>query len=389
MTTSSAIYLDYNATAPLRPEAREAMLRVLDRGGNASSIHRFGRYARLEIEEAREVVARAVGGAGEEIIFTSGGTEANALALKGYRACEAGQYLVSATAHDSAIKNAGEGVQGLPVHPSVLPVHPSGLLDLAALEDALSRAGKMPFVSLEWVNSETGVIQPVEEIILLVRRYGGIVHVDAVQALGRIPLDGLQGDARPDLLTLSAHKIGGAQGVGALIVRDGFARRKDIPFAPLLGGGGQEKGRRSGTENVAGIASFGAALSVAVQELTNGTVAQWRILQQEFETKILRVEGARIIGTDSPRVANTTCLAHPALKADIALMKLDMAGMAISSGSACSSGKVGESRTLAAMGMDDALRRSAVRVSFGWNTKPSDLTACAQSWTEAVFSAIG
>ena len=384
--TQNPIYLDYNATAPLRPEARAAMVGVWEMVGNASSIHAFGRKARLVVEEARAQVAAAVGCAVEEVVFTSGGTEANALALKGVRAGEGASKIVpfvSATAHDSVLKNVGECAV-------FLPVDSSGVLSLAAMEEALSVHQKVvPFVSVEWVNSETGVIQPIAEIVSLVRRHGGVVHVDAVQALGRVNLDDFEDeDLRPDLLTLSAHKIGGSQGVGALIVRDGFAQREDVTFSPLFGGGGQEKGRRSGTENVAGVAGFGAAVEAALAAMSED-VPRWQKWQAAFEDAVLRVDGAQVIGQGAARATNTSCLVCEGLKADIMLMKLDMAGIAVSSGSACSSGKVGSSSVLRAMGVEADLMRSALRVSWGWQTQEEELSSCAECWTEAVFSARG
>ena len=338
---TSPVYLDYNATAPLRPEAQEAMLEALDHVGNASSVHAFGRKARLWVEEARKEVAKATGAEVEEVVFTSGGTEGNVAALHGLPGTSV---LVSATSHNSVLKN-------VTAH-AFLPVHPSGLLNLEEAEKQMASAPRPFLVSAEWVNNETGVIHPVAEL----------------QALGKIPLT-----LRPDLLTLAAHKIGGPQGAGALVIREG------VPFVPLIKGS-HEKGRRGGTENVAGIAGFGAA----VRHMTFADAA-WR---DEMEAQLLRVPGARIVGQEAPRVANTTGLVCPGLKAEILVMQLDMAGFAVSSGAACSSGKVTVSHVLQAMQCPESEQFSALRISFGWKTQKIELDSFVKSWTELALSAI-
>lgn len=363
MNNRTHIYLDYNASAPLRPEARTAMARVWAGGpGNASSVHAFGRKARLSVEEARRTIAAHTGAAPEEVVFTSGGTEGNATALN----VLPGQPVrIAATVHDSIRRNAPPGA-------SFLSVHPSGLLDLESLDRELAGTPSPFLVSLEWVNHETGVIQPVAEVQALVRRRGGVLHVDGVQALGKIRLA-----VQPDLLTLSAHKIGGPQGVGALIVREG------TPFLPLLRGGGQEKGRRAGSENVAGIAGFAAALAVChVPDPT------WQHL---FEEKLRHLEGVRILGADAPRVASTTCFVRAGMRAETVLMALDLSGFAVSAGSACASGRVGTSAVLEGMGVPEAERRSALRVSWGWDSTLPDLLSFvpALAQCEAPGGALG
>lgn len=357
------VYLDTNATTPLRPEARVAMLAALDDGGNPSSVHGFGRRARARVELVRRVLAGGLAAAPEQVIFTSGGTEANALALRG---AETDTVFISATSHDSARKQVAGA--------TLLPVLAEGTLDLAAAERAFAVSGSK-LLSLEWVNNETGVIQPVAIIAELCRKYGVLLHLDAVQALGRVALEGL-----PDYLSLSAHKIGGPQGIGALVV---------APKAPLraqLVGGGQERGRRAGTENVAGIAGFGAAFEKALSELSLFQAkAAWR---DRAASLLKTIPGARIMGEGSARVANTLCVVCPGLRAETLLMQMDLAGFAVSSGSACSSGKVSPSHVLMAMGASPEEAESAIRLSFGWKNTEEELLQAAQHWTKIAQSVI-
>ena len=330
-------YLDHNATSPLRPEAKAAMLSAMDCGGNASSVHAEGRAARKLLDDARDQVARAVGVIAPMVVFTAGGSEANNMALKG---APVERLIVSAVEHPSVIEAAK--ASGKPVE--ILPVDGHGVADLAALEKMLK--GHKALVSVMLANNETGVIQPVAEIAGLAQ--GHLVHTDAVQALGKIPLNfGLLG---ADMMTLSAHKLGGPAGAGALVVRDGLA------LEPLLHGGGQELRRRAGTENTAAIAGFGAVAQ---------TRQDVRALRDRLEAAL---EGAVIFGRDVARLPNTTCFAMPAMKAETLLMAFDLEGIAVSSGSACSSGKVAKSHVLAAMGVAPEISQAAIRVSLGWDT---------------------
>jgi cysteine desulfurase len=357
----SRIYLDCNASAPLRPEARAAMAAAWDEVGNPSSVHWHGRRLHGLVEAAREAIAGAVNAQIAGVVFTAGGTEANnlALALGPER-----PLLVSAIEHDSVLKAAAArgGAQ--------VPVTPDGIIDLAALELQLAAAGAGSLLSLMAVNNETGVIQPVAEAVALARRNGALVHCDAVQALGRIPLDfaalGI------DMLSLSAHKLGGPQGVGALILRDGLA------LAPLLHGGGQERGRRPGTHNVAGILGFAAAVVAAVAEAGDRRLADWR---DAAERRIVAARpDAVVAGHASERVGGVSCLALPGLKAETQVMMLDLAGVSISAGSACSSGKVAPSHVLRAMGLGDEVAGAAIRMSAGWATREAELEAFADAW---------
>jgi len=357
---SEFVYLDYNATAPLRPEAAAAIARALEVTGNPSSVHRFGRAARRIVEDAREAVAALVGAAPGGVIFTSGGTEANNLALAG---CGRRRLLVSAGEHDSVLQAAPDAVR--------VPLTAAGTVDLAALEALLGEAAGDALVSVQLANNETGVIQPIAAVADCAPRHGALVHCDAVQAGGRIPVE--LGALGADLLSLSAHKIGGPQGVGALILAG------DLELAPLLRGGGQERRRRAGTENVAGIAGFAAAARAAARDLPRQ--AALAALRDRLEAGVRGLAPeAVVLGAESPRLANTSCIAVAGLSAETQVMALDLAGVAVSSGAACSSGKVAPSRVLAAMGVDPALADAAIRVSLGWASEPSDIDHFLDAW---------
>jgi cysteine desulfurase len=354
----SLSYLDYNATAPVRPEVVEAMREMLERTGNASSVHRFGREARRTLEQARAAVAAMVGAAPGQVVFTSGGTEANNQALCSAR----GPVAVSAVEHDSVLAAAPDGPR--------LPVDAEGRIDLGALERALARLAP-ELVSVMLANNETGVIQPVREAAELARRHSARVHCDAVQAGGKLALD--MAALGVDFLTLSAHKFGGPQGVGALVVRDGLE-----PDA-LLRGGGQERRWRPGTENLAGIVGFGRACELAMAD------ADWRertaALRDHLEAHVAaRAPAARVFGRSTERLPNTSCLTMPGVSNQTQLIEFDLAGIAVSTGSACSSGKVGPSHVLAAMGVDPDEAASAIRISLGWASTPEDVDRFVEAW---------
>jgi cysteine desulfurase len=366
------IYLDHNATSPLRPEAEAAVARALAIGGNPSSVHAAGRAARAIVEEARDAVAKLAGARAEDVIFTSGGTEANALALWGavYGGLQAEaritRIFVSAIEHPSVLANAAAIAERVPgVRMMEIPATADGVIDLEALR--VMREGKgRTLVCVMAANNETGVVQPLAAVAKLVSEAKALLLVDAVQAAGKMPL---AFDA--DYLTLSAHKLGGLQGAGALIVKG------SAPFAPMIAGGGQERGHRAGTENLTGIASFGAAAKAAA---TFSDVAKWQSLRDCFEQELQkRVPGAVVFGAAAPRLANTSNFAIPGISAETALMALDLDGVCISSGAACSSGKVRPSHVLKAMGVADDLASSALRVSFGWDSQASDVDALLAS----------
>ncbi len=370
------IYADYNATAPMRPEARDAVLMALALGAaNPSSVHQSGRAARAVVEKARGQIGGAVGSRAADILFTSGGTESLALAIQGAVLALDGQatLIVSAIEHEAASKAAAYA--GVPVETAY--VGTDGRVDLADLGARLAAWDRdlkgTPILVLMLANNETGILQPVAEVAALVRAAGGLTVCDAVQAFGKVQVNAALLGA--DYIALSAHKIGGPQGVGALWHRAG------APLKALQYGGGQERGLRSGTENVAGIAGFGAAAEAAVRDLPKyAALAKPR---DAMEARLKAEGGVTVIGEGSPRLAGTSNFARPNFRAETQVMALDLAGVCVSAGSACSSGKVKRSLVLLAMGADDALAESAIRTSFGWDTKPEDCERVADAWLEA------
>lgn len=357
-------YLDWNATAKLRPQAREAVLAALDSGGNPSSVHGTGRAARRLVDQAREQVAALVGVNSREVVFTSGGTEANALALNP----GLGEALfVSAIEHPS-VRSGGQFAAVAEV-----PVTVDGAVDLEALKRCLDQAPR-PLVSIMLANNETGVIQPVAKAAEIVHAAGGLLHVDAVQGPGRMACDFRALGA--DLMTLSAHKIGGPQGVGALIKRDNL----DLPAQ--LRGGGQERGARAGTENVPGIAGFGAA-AAAVRQASREEAVVMAGLRDRLEAGLKAISPQAVVfGVAAPRLPNTTLFAIAGVKAETAVIALDLEGVAVSSGAACSSGKVTPSNVLAAMAVPPDLTRGAIRLSLGYSTSEGDIEAFLKAWAK-------
>jgi cysteine desulfurase len=363
-------YLDWNATALLRPQAHAAAVAALALSGNPSSVHAEGRASRRVVEEAREQVAALVGATPRNVIFTSGGTEANVLALapsgRGLR------LMVSAIEHPSVLA----GGRFAPAQVGVLPVTADGRIDTAELARCLSAhagQGVRTLVSVMHANNETGVVQPIPETARIVHEAGGLLHVDAVQTAGRIACD--INALGADLLTVSGHKIGGSKGVGALIKRE-----DDVPVVPLVTGGGQERGGRAGTENVAAIAGFGAAAAEA--HAASAAEAIWvRALRDRLETGLKAATPAvAIFGAQVERLPNTTLFSVPGMKAETAVIAFDLAGVAVSSGAACSSGKVKPSHVLAAMGVPAPLARGAVRVSLGPTTTEGDIEQFLNAW---------
>ncbi|HZD28058.1 MAG TPA: cysteine desulfurase family protein [Xanthobacteraceae bacterium] len=361
------IYLDWNATAPPRSEARAAALAALEANGNPSSVHREGRAARRLVEQAREQVAALVGAEPRNVVFTSGGTEANMLALVPMAARE--RLLTSAIEHPSVLAG-GRFPAG---NVERLPVTGDGQIDLAALERRMAALGGRALVSIMAANNETGVVQPISQAACLVHSAGGLLHVDAVQAAGRIACDISAMGA--DLVTLSAHKIGGPKGVGALIARTGLDAMN-----PLITGGGQERGVRAGTENVAGIAGFGAAAAGARASLA-ADAARMAALRERLETGLkAATPEVLVFGVEAERLPNTTLFAGPGMKAETAVIAFDLEGVAVSAGAACSSGKIQPSHVLAAMGVPPQLARAAVRVSLGPTTMESDVDRFIAAW---------
>jgi cysteine desulfurase len=356
-----ATYLDYNATAPVRPEVAAAVVDALALGGNASSVHAAGRAARRAIERARDAVAALVGGDASEIVFVSGGSEANHLALRG---AGRARILVSAIEHESVLR-AVAGAE-------IVPVESSGVVDRAALAALLAADPTPALVSIMLANNETGVIQPVAELAELVHAHGGLLHCDAIQAAGKIPVDIRALGA--DFLSLSAHKLGGPQGIGALVVAG------DLALAPLQVGGGQERGRRAGTENLPGIVGFGRAAEIAQRDISG--IAGLAALRDDIQRRLQAIAPTALIhGIEAPRLPNTLCIGMPGVAAETQVMALDLAGVMVSAGAACSSGKVRTSHVLTAMGASPEAASSAIRISLGWRSDAADVDHLVDAWS--------
>ncbi len=366
-------YLDHNASSPLRPVARAAALAALDTIGNPSSVHAEGRRVRALIDTAREQVAALVGAKPSEVVFTSGATEANNCVMAGgWKAI-----CVSAIEHDSVLAPArASGAKVI-----ALPASKDGIVELPSVAGSLAHAsagGARVLLSVMMANNETGVIQPVAQAAALAREHGVALHVDAVQAPGRLPLNFAELGA--DMLVVSAHKLGGPRGVGALIVRDG------VNLPAFVKGGGQERRRRGGTEDVAGIAGFGAAAAEVARE----TDAAQRMadLRDKLEAGVVAATpSAVIIGHNASRIANTSCLALPGKAAETIVIRLDLEGVAVSAGAACTSGKVGANSVIEAMGLGPEIARAAVRISLGPQTNDDDIAAFLAAWTKVAGSA--
>ena len=357
-------YLDWNATAPLRPEARAACIAALDVVGNPSSPHTHGRHARAVVEDAREQVAALVGARPAEVVFTSGGTEANNAVL----AAGWDMIVLSGIEHNSVRAPA----QASKARIVEMPIGRNGVVRVDAPgELAMSAPGGRTLLSLQMANNETGVMQPVAEAASAAKAQGLFVHTDAVQAAGRIPVD-LRA-LGVDYLTLSAHKIGGPKGIGALVIHE----RASLPT--FISGGGQERRRRAGTENVAAIAGFGAAAKAAQRDLAR--MKQVAALRDRLEDQVRAVTpDAVMIGAEAGRLPNTTNIGLAGASAETLVIALDLAGVAVSAGAACSSGKVGTSHVLEAMGLEKTVARAAIRVSLGWSSTERDVTAFVDAW---------
>ncbi len=342
-------YLDWAATAPIDPAAADAMAAAARAWANPSSVHAPGQAAHAMLEEARRTVAAAFDVAPRRVVFTGGGTEAIGLAL----AQGSGPRLVSAIEHD-AVRAQARGA-------AVVPVDDEGVVDLEVLAEMLAGVAA-PRVAVMHANNETGVIQPVAEVARLVAERGGSLLIDAVQSAGKLPLP----DA--DFVAVSAHKLGGPPGVGALIVRD--------EVTALVRGGGQERGQRAGTENLPGIAGFAAAAAARAAD------CDWHHRAHGLRDRLeAQLPGAVVYGRAAPRLGTIACLGLPGVAAMTQLMTLDLAGFAVSAGAACSSGKVRVSHVLSAMGVGEAAAAQAIRVSFGWTTTPREIDAFAAAWT--------
>lgn len=359
-----SVYLDYNATALVRPEVQAAVAEVMADGGNPNAVHAWGRRARARVETARARVADLVGADATAVIFSSGGTESNAQGVASALAAGCERLIVSATEHPCVAEAAA--VSGAPVE--IWPVDADGVVDLDWLAQALKRPGRA-VVAVHHANNESGVIQPIEAVAALVRAADGWLHVDAIQSAGKVPVDMRTLDA--DALTLSGHKLGGLQGVGALVLKPG---REAVR---ILHGAGQERGLRAGTENTPGIVGFGVAADCAARDLTQDHSA-WRDAAQAR----VKAAGAVIVGERSPRLPNTLFMAAPGWDSPQQLITLDLAGVMVSAGSACSSGKTKPSKTMLAMGLEDVATH-AIRVTGGWGTTEADWVRFADAWIAA------
>lgn len=382
---SDRIYLDHAATTPVRPEVREAMLPFLGEGafGNPSSAHAFGRAARAALERAREQVAAAVGAEVSQVYFTSGGTEADNLAVLGSvlarrndRGSVAGAHLVSTPTEHKAVAAALHEAEHLGARATIVPVDACGRLELGALDEALREHHRPTLVTVMWANNEVGTLQPVGEIAQRCASAGVAFHTDAVQAFGKVPVD--LHDLPWTAVSLSAHKVGGPKGVGALVVRDGAA------FAPLVHGGSQQRGLRPGTENVPGIVGFGRAAELAAAERPVQGQA-WRGMRDALQEAICTlVPDAVVHAAGAERVPNILNVSAPGTDSESVLMHLDLAGIAAASGSACTTGSVEPSHVLLAMGVPAALSAAGVRFSFGALSRAEDVPRVAEAYAGVV-----
>ncbi len=361
------IYFDYNATAPVLPEVANAVLKCLSSFGNPSSIHRRGREARALVETARDSVAELIGANARDVVFTSGGTEANGLALQGL--LDSGRcksIMASAVEHPSVLAHVAVDQR--------IPVDANGQIKLDALEEALQRCSSPVLISTMYANNETGVVQPISAVVDLARKYDALTHCDAVQAPGKAQLD--VSDLGVDLVTLSAHKFGGMKGVGALILNN------NLPISAEILGGGQERGRRAGTENVLGIVGFGIAAKFYAD--ARNEIERVKNLRDRLESEIRqKFPEAIIVGSDVERLCNTSCVLVPGIPSEHQLMKLDLENIAVSAGSACSSGKVAPSHVLLAMNISNEDAKCAIRVSLGRNNTDADVDRFLNVWSQA------
>jgi cysteine desulfurase len=369
--TRDRVYLDWNATTPLRPEARAAMAAAWDHSGNPSSVHAEGRASRRLVEDARAVIAEAVGAGARNVVFTSGGTEANSLALTPGLRHNSGlpinRLIVSTIEHASVLAGGRFAREAI----ELLRVDKAGVVDLDRLREILAD-GPPALVSVMSANNETGALQPVAEVADIVHSRDGLLHTDAAQTLGKIPIDIKA--MKADLISVSAHKLGGPKGIGALVLADGLNGLEGA-----IRGGGQEKGRRAGTENVPGIAGFGAAVKAAMASL-HRDIERVGKLRERLETGLRQTRGVFVFSENAPRLPNTTLFTVPGLKAETAVIGFDLEGIAVSSGSACSSGKVQPSHVLEAMGFGPEPARGAVRLGLGWSTTEAEIDCCLEAW---------
>lgn len=374
MDMKSPVYMDHNATTIVYPEVKEAIMLALNKTGNASSVHSSGRAARKLIEDSRDRVADMVNAKPKDVIFTSGGTEANNMAIQSFaNSARKIRILASAIEHSSVLK-ANPNIE-------IVPVNSDGVINLEALDFKLANppwknGHGSTLISVMLANNETGVIQPISDVVSIAEQYGALVHCDAVQAAGKIPVDvealGVHS------LSLSAHKIGGTAGIGALILKEDLMQ--NIKFLPLFLGGGQERGKRAGSENLSGIAGFGLAAEYTLKNLPK--YKEISILRDRIEKELSGHSNVRIFGSGVSRLANTCNLTMPGVTADRQIIAFDLAGFSLSAGSACSSGKVEPSHVLAAMGVADNEASTAIRISLGFPITNHDVEMFLSVWND-------
>ncbi|MBT5186130.1 MAG: cysteine desulfurase [Kordiimonadaceae bacterium] len=364
MLKKEMIYLDYNATAPIRPEVIDVMVDVMNEGGNPSSVHGIGRVAKSRMEEARSTIAKMINCRSQMVIFTSGGTEANNMAVL---TCGRNRLITSNTEHDS-VRSASSRFDGTV---DVINVDANGVVDLVQLTEQLKTDGENTIVSIIFANNETGVLQDIKKISQLCHDAGALLHIDAIQALAKVEIDFME--MGPDMMSISSHKIGGPQGVGALVALE------KLPIKSFVMGGGQEVGRRGGTENIAGIAGFAKAVSmVPVSLIKMAELKEWR---DNVEEKLLsHASGALFLGQKAKRLPNVSMIYMPDVMSETQVMNFDLQNICVSAGSACSSGKVKSSHVIDAMCDDEKIARSTIRMSFGWGSEKSDGDAFVESW---------
>ena len=361
------VYFDHNATTPVRAEVAEAVAGALALTGNASSVHTAGRQARQSVEQAREHIAELVGVSPAQIVFTGSGTEANNLVLRG---TDCTHVLASEVEHYSVLA-AADNIE-------LLPVDGDGVIDVAVLKSRLEDVDGSALVSVMLANNETGVIEPAAEISRIAKEHGALIHTDAIQAAGKIKVDWVE--LGVDFISLSAHKIDGPQGIGALVMNE------DIPLISLIRGGGQERSRRAGTENVPGIVGFGAAAKLAAENL--GKANEIGILRDHLELRVKEIApDAEVFGESVERLPNTTCLTMPNIASETQVMKFDLTGIMVSAGSACSSGKVQISHVLKVMGIVEDVASTAIRVSLGHGNTMDEVEHFVSQWREIYIQA--
>jgi len=363
------IYLDYNATARIRPEVISTMAETMASVGNASSVHSAGRAARKAVETARKQVAALVGAQSDQVIFTSGGTEADNQAMA---STDPERTFVCAIEHPAVLDASPIAKR--------FPVDASGVADLAALDRLLSETPEPQLVALMLANNETGVLQPVSEAAEIAHKYGAQFHCDAVQAVAKIPVDFQSLGA--DTMAMTGHKFGGPQGIGALIVRD----RNTVNC--LIQGGGQENGLRGGTESVALIAALGTAAEIALERMAD--YGRLERMRDRMEKRLVQITpGMQIFGGDAPRLPNTSKLMMPGVSSETQVMSFDLAGIEVSAGSACSAGRIEPPYVLTAMGVPDSDALCALRISLGWGTTETDIDRLVSEWSTIYHHAAG